>query len=190
MERVGETYFDGHLVSPALVALFSDVLRSLARSLIFSSSFLHVFADEPIPIFLALIMGLQHAFAMIGGLITPPLIIFRFTVCGFPFCPPLEQYAISAALITSGICSIINLSKLPIPYSEKIFGHVIYLGSGVLSVMVRIILYMLCRCNPSDTLTAFAIRFYVALLRLNAGNKLYVPPRVRDFDCSNESRRH
>jgi xanthine/uracil permease len=105
-------------------------------------------------------MGLQHAFAMIGGLITPPLVIFRFTVCGFPFCPPLEQYAISAALITSGICTLINLSKLPIPYSEKIFGHVIYVGSGVLSVMVSIILYIIC-CNPSGTLTAFAIRFYL-----------------------------
>lgn len=92
--------------------------------------------DEPIPILLALIMGLQHAFAMVGGLITPPLVVFRFAVCGFPFCPPLEQYAISAALITSGLCSLINLSKFPIPYSEKIWGRQLYIGSGVLSVMV------------------------------------------------------
>lgn len=85
--------------------------------------------DEPIPILLAAIMGLQHAFAMVGGLITPPLVVFKFTVCGFPFCPPLQQYGISAALITSGICSIINILKVPIP------GTKFFLGSGVLSVM-------------------------------------------------------
>lgn len=85
--------------------------------------------DEPIPIFLALIMGLQHAFAMVGGLITPPLVVFKFTVCGFPFCPDLQQYAISAALITSGICSIINIAQLPIPGTKYV------IGSGILSVM-------------------------------------------------------
>jgi len=85
--------------------------------------------DEPIPILLAAIMGLQHAFAMVGGLITPPLVVFKFTVCGFPFCPPLQQYAISAALITSGICSIINILQFKIP------GTKFYIGSGVLSVM-------------------------------------------------------
>ena len=82
-----------------------------------------------------MIMGLQHAFAMVGGLITPPLVVFRFTVCGFPFCPPLEQYAISAGLITSGICSIINVTKFQIPFTKQIFGTQLYLGSGVLSVM-------------------------------------------------------
>jgi Xanthine/uracil permeases len=74
-------------------------------------------------------MGLQHAFAMVGGLITPPLVVFKFTVCGFPFCPDLQQYAISAALITSGICSFINVTKIPIP------GTKYFIGSGLLSVM-------------------------------------------------------
>mmetsp|Transcript_15720 Transcript_15720/g.23596 ORF Transcript_15720/g.23596 Transcript_15720/m.23596 type:complete len:572 (-) Transcript_15720:157-1872(-) len=89
--------------------------------------------DEPIPIFLALIMGLQHAFAMVGGLITPPLVVFKFTI-GFPLVE-LQQYAISAALITSGICTIINIAKFPIPGSKAIFGRVMYIGSGILSVM-------------------------------------------------------
>ena len=91
--------------------------------------------DEPIPLLLALVMGLQHAFAMIGGLITPPYVVFRFTV-GLPF-QNLEQqqYAIAAALITSGICTIITVMHLPIPFTEKIFGRQFYLGSGVLSVM-------------------------------------------------------
>ena len=86
--------------------------------------------DEPIPIMLSLLMGLQHCFAMVGGLVTPPLVIFRFTVCGFPFCPDLEAYAVSAALITSGICSFINVSKGKIPFSEKCFGRPLFVGSG------------------------------------------------------------
>ena len=53
----------------------------------------------------------------------------------FFFSPELEQYAIAAALITSGICSIINVSKMAIPFSDKIFGHTLYIGSGLLSVM-------------------------------------------------------
>jgi uracil-xanthine permease len=85
--------------------------------------------DDPIPAVIALIMGLQHAFAMIGGLITPPLVVFKFAVCGFPFCPDLQQYAISAALITSGICTIINILQFKIPGTKFV------IGSGVLSVM-------------------------------------------------------
>ena len=80
-------------------------------------------------------MGLQHCFAMVGGLITPPLVIFRFTVCDFPGCPDLETYAVSAALISSGISTILNLSKFKIPYVEKIFKRDMYYGSGILSVM-------------------------------------------------------
>lgn len=72
---------------------------------------------------------------MVGGLITPPLVIFRFTVCDFPGCPDLETYAVSAALIASGICSIINITKFKIPFVEKIFGRDMYYGSGILSVM-------------------------------------------------------
>ena len=78
-------------------------------------------------------MGLQHAFAMVGGLITVPYVIFRFTVCFT--CIELQQYAISAALIASGLCSMINICKLPIPYTPKLFGRQMYLGSGVLSVL-------------------------------------------------------
>jgi uric acid-xanthine permease len=83
-------------------------------------------------------MGLQHAFAMIGGLITPPLVVIKFAVCGFPFCPELEQYAISASLITSGTLSAIQVSHFLIPYSERIFGRKMFIGSGLLSVMVSL----------------------------------------------------
>lgn len=105
----------------------------MARYIFLTRLFLPTCSDEKIPLFLALLMGLQHAFAMVGGLVTPPLVVFKFSVCFI--CQDLQQYAIAAALITSGICSIINIMKFRIPFTEPIFGRQLYLGSGVLSVM-------------------------------------------------------
>jgi uric acid-xanthine permease len=78
-------------------------------------------------------MGLQHALSMVGGLVTPPLIVFRFAVCFS--CLSLQQYAVSAALISSGICTLIHVSKFPLPFTQRIFGRQMYLGAGVLTVM-------------------------------------------------------
>eukprot|EP00536_Pseudo-nitzschia_multiseries_P013586 jgi/Psemu1/320487/estExt_fgenesh1_pm.C_5920001 len=64
--------------------------------------------DEELPLLMSIFMGLQHCLAM---------------------------YAVSAALITSGICTIINVAKFAIPGTEKFFGRTLFLGSGVLSVM-------------------------------------------------------
>ena len=49
--------------------------------------------DEELPLLMSIFMGLQHCMAMVGGLITPPLVVFKFTVCGFAqgFCPDLVQ---------------------------------------------------------------------------------------------------
>jgi hypothetical protein len=97
--------------------------------------------DEALPILLSLVMGLQHAFAMVGGLITPPFVIAKFSIDSFPFDKvELQQYFIVAALITSGICTIINVCKIEIPFSKKIFGRRLFIGSGLLSVMV-------CTCS-------------------------------------------
>ncbi len=93
--------------------------------------------DEPLPLLLSLVMGLQHAFAMVGGLITPPYVVAKFSIDSFPFAKvELQQYFIVAALITSGIGTIINVLKVKIPFSKKIFGKQLYVGSGLLSVMV------------------------------------------------------
>ena len=82
---------------------------------------------------MAALMGLQHAFAMVGGLITVPYVIMRFSVDFGD--TDLQQYAISASLICSGICSIIQVTKAPIPFTEQLFGRKLFIGSGVLSVM-------------------------------------------------------
>jgi len=92
--------------------------------------------EEPLPLLLSLVMGLQHAFAMVGGLITPPYVVAKFAIDSFPFAKvDLQQYFIVAALITSGICTIINVVKVEIPFTKKIFGKRLYIGSGLLSVM-------------------------------------------------------
>lgn len=74
--------------SPSLLSSFRKNL--IGHCLLFS--FFHVL-DEELPMLMACLMGLQHAMAMIGGLITPPLVVIKFTVCGFAqgFCPDLVQ---------------------------------------------------------------------------------------------------
>ena len=111
--------------------------------------------DEPLPLLLSLVMGIQHAFAMVGGLITPPYVVFKFTISFMDV--RLQQYAIVASLIASGecaeclssgmnllllivlnlsgICTIINVIRVPIPMTKKLFGKQLYIGSGLLSVM-------------------------------------------------------
>lgn len=78
------------------------------------------------PVLLAVLMGLQHAFAMLGGLITPPYVIAKFSIDFGDVA--LQQYAIAAALIVSGICTIMNCVQIPLPGGYK-------LGTGVLSVV-------------------------------------------------------
>ena len=59
--------------------------------------------DEPLPLLLCLVMGIQHAFAMVGGLITTPYVVFKFTISFVDV--RLQQYAIVASLIASGVCA-------------------------------------------------------------------------------------
>jgi len=83
--------------------------------------------DEKMPILVAALMGLQHAFAMVGGLITPPLVVMKFSVAFADV--KLQQYAVAAALIVSGICTVMNCIQIPLGKS----GYV--LGTGMLSVI-------------------------------------------------------
>jgi xanthine/uracil permease len=83
--------------------------------------------DDKISIFVAVVMGLQHALAMVGGIITVPLVIGGEFYANFT---PAEQgYIISAALIVSGIASFIQVTQIPIPFTNYA------IGSGLLSVM-------------------------------------------------------
>jgi len=83
--------------------------------------------DDKTPLLVSVVMGLQHAFAMVGGLIVPPYVVMKFSV-GFKDVE-LQQYAIAASLIISGLCTILNCVQIPFGKS----GYV--LGTGVLSVI-------------------------------------------------------
>lgn len=80
----------------------------------------------------AIIMGLQHAMAMAGGLITPPLLIANYTAQD----PTLDvagqnevaQYLVSAALLVASIMTAIQVTGVPLPYGRM-------WGAGILSVM-------------------------------------------------------
>lgn len=81
---------------------------------------------DDLPNAVAAICGLQHALAMLGGLITPPMII----ASSLNLSGETSAYLISASLITSGIISAIQQSAIPLPF----FGGR-QLGTGLLSVV-------------------------------------------------------
>jgi hypothetical protein len=66
-----------------------------------TTSLLFICTDEKLPILMSLFMGFQHCLCMVGGLITPPLVVFKFTVCGFAegFCPELVQVSVILFLL-------------------------------------------------------------------------------------------
>lgn len=81
---------------------------------------------DDLPIAVAAICGFQHALAMLGGLITPPMII----ASSLNLSGETSAYLISASLICSGIISAIQQSAIPLPW---LGGR--QLGTGLLSVV-------------------------------------------------------
>ena len=89
--------------------------------------------DERLPLVVALSMGFQHALAMVAGIATSGGLLIAGDAC-FPWqrdsamCEARE-YMISAAWITSGILTIIQV------FRAKVIGTPFYLGTGLISVM-------------------------------------------------------
>lgn len=81
--------------------------------------------NSEMPIVLGLILGFQHALAMLAGVITPPIII---SLAG-NMTLATQQYLVSASLITSGILSCIQICRFKIPKTRY------YIGTGLLSVV-------------------------------------------------------
>ncbi|KAF7295977.1 hypothetical protein MKEN_01412300 [Mycena kentingensis (nom. inval.)] len=79
---------------------------------------------EPMPLLLAIFTGLQHALAMLAGLITPPIIF----ASALSLDASTSAYMISASLIGCGILSLVQMSRI------KLFGGY-YLGTGLISVV-------------------------------------------------------
>ncbi|KAK2743860.1 hypothetical protein FQN55_007080 [Onygenales sp. PD_40] len=83
--------------------------------------------DDRMPVVLAVILGLQHALAMLAGVITPPILMGGSG--GVEFNNDMSQYLVSTSLIVSGLLSAIQITRVPIyktPY---------YIGTGLVSVV-------------------------------------------------------
>lgn len=80
--------------------------------------------DSDLPLLLALACGLQHALAMLAGLITPPIIF----ASALSLDAETSAYMISASLIGCGILSLVQMSRI------HLFKNY-YLGTGLISVV-------------------------------------------------------
>ncbi|KAI1174830.1 purine permease [Nemania sp. FL0916] len=83
--------------------------------------------NDKLPVFLALLLGFQHALAMIAGIITPPIILSGAAGVNLP--TNLQQYLVSTALIVSGILSMIQITRF------HIRGTPYFIGTGLISVV-------------------------------------------------------
>lgn len=68
--------------------------------------------NDKMPVVLALLLGLQHALAMLAGIITPPILMAGAAGVNLP--PEMQQYLVSTALIVSGILSTIQITRFHI----------------------------------------------------------------------------
>lgn len=101
---------DGLIGDYNYVFLFRPNLPFMKRST-FQSPFFGV--NDRMPILLGLFLGLQHALAMLAGIITPPLILSGSG--GANLESHQQQYLVSTALIVSGILSFIQINRFRIP---------------------------------------------------------------------------
>ncbi|KAF2999746.1 hypothetical protein E8E13_004731 [Curvularia kusanoi] len=80
---------------------------------------------DRMPVFLALLLGFQHALAMLAGVITPPIILANAA----HLTANQQRYLVSTSLIVCGILSAIQITRFHIwrtPY---------YVGTGLISVV-------------------------------------------------------
>jgi hypothetical protein len=66
--------------------------------------------NDKMPVFLALLLGFQHALAMLAGIITPPMILGSAA----NLTAAEQQYLVSTALIVSGIFSTVQITRFRI----------------------------------------------------------------------------
>ncbi|KAL0083605.1 permease family-domain-containing protein [Phycomyces blakesleeanus] len=85
--------------------------------------------NSRLPLGLAAIMGFQHSLAMVSGVVTPILIMIGSGSTSLNLTLEDQQYLLSAALITSAILSLIQITRF------KIYGTNYYIGTGLLSVV-------------------------------------------------------
>ncbi|KAI9732899.1 MAG: hypothetical protein M1834_003839 [Cirrosporium novae-zelandiae] len=83
--------------------------------------------NDPTPILLTLLLGLQHALTMIGSVVSPPLALAGGG--GFNLSPATTSYLVSAAFVTTGLATAVQVTRV------HIFGTPFFIGTGLLSVV-------------------------------------------------------
>jgi xanthine/uracil permease len=76
---------------------------------------------DKMPVVLALLLGFQHALAMLAGIITPPIILSG--PGGANLDPGYQQYLVSASLIVCGILSCIQITRFHILKTPYVSNH-------------------------------------------------------------------
>ncbi|KAF9427356.1 hypothetical protein BGZ76_002370 [Entomortierella beljakovae] len=82
-----------------------------------------------LPLLLAIVMGFQHSLAMIAGVVTPVLIMSGPGTGNMNLDMATRSYMLSASLISSGILSLIQITRF------RIFNTKYFIGTGLLSVV-------------------------------------------------------
>lgn len=81
--------------------------------------------NDRMPVLLALLLGFQHALAMLAGIISPPIILAGAA----HFDADLQSYLVSTSLIVCGLLSAIQIARF------HILGSPYYVGTGLISVV-------------------------------------------------------
>ncbi|KAK5125875.1 hypothetical protein LTR08_005122 [Meristemomyces frigidus] len=84
------------------------------------------YPNDKVPLLLILLLGLQHALTMISGIVSP---ILAVSGGAFHFDATITEYLISVGFITSGIATLLQITR------TKLTGTPYYLGTGLLSVV-------------------------------------------------------
>ncbi|KAK8135405.1 purine permease [Apiospora sp. TS-2023a] len=82
--------------------------------------------NDEVPILLTIILGLQHALCMVGSIVSPPLAIAGGA---FYLDSATTQYMVSAAFITAGIATALEVTRVHLAKTP------FFIGTGLLSVV-------------------------------------------------------
>lgn len=81
--------------------------------------------NDKMPVFLALLLGFQHALSMLAGVISPPIILAGSANLSADH----QSYLVSTSLIVTGILSAVQITRFHIWRSPY------YIGTGLISVV-------------------------------------------------------
>ncbi|CAO3635633.1 unnamed protein product [Mucor hiemalis] len=84
--------------------------------------------DDDIPVLVTILMGLQHFLAVIGGIISPTIMISGSGSSFLNLDEDTRRYMVSASLIVSGLMSLVQIVRIRIPKTRY------FIGAGLLQI--------------------------------------------------------